>query len=44
MAKEEVKNHEALKVEDKSKEEANDESLATTAPRKRVVRRKKTEE
>lgn len=43
LAKEEVKNHESLKVEEK--ESANEEeTVETAAPRKKIIRRKKTEE
>lgn len=43
LAKEEVKNHESLKVEEKAS--ANEEeTVETAAPRKKIIRRKKTEE
>ena len=44
LAKEEVKNHEALKVEEKKTEDVNEEVKAEPTPKKRIVRRKKTEE
>lgn len=46
LAKEEVKNHEALKVEEKTTEGGEEESSnpAPTTIRKKIVRRRKTEE
>ena len=44
LAKEEVKNHEALKTEEKTEKETKEESSTAAAPKKRVVRRRKTEE
>ena len=48
LAKEEVKNHEALKVEEKPveaiTESSNTNSQTVAAPRKKIIRRRKTEE
>lgn len=48
LAKEEVKNHEALKVEEKQvesiAESSNTNSQTVAAPRKKIIRRRKTEE
>lgn len=50
LAKEEVKNHESLKIEENKAEDINsngdgtDSTQATASPRKKVVRRRKTEE
>lgn len=44
LAQEEVKNHEALKVEEPKKEEKIVEAPKTEAPKKKIVRRRKTEE
>ena len=48
LAKEEVKNHEALKVEEKQvesiAESSNTNSQTVVAPRKKIIRRRKTEE
>jgi hypothetical protein len=43
LAKEEVKNHEALKV-DKPKEATQETQAQTEAPKKKIIRRRKTEE
>lgn len=44
LAQEEVKNHEALKVEEPKKEEKVEEAPKTEAPKKKIIRRRKTEE
>lgn len=44
IAKEEVNNHEELKEKTKQKEDKTEETVTTTAPRKKIVRRKKTED
>ena len=44
LAQEEVKNHEALKVEESKKEEKVEEAPKTEAPKKKIIRRRKTEE
>ena len=44
LAKEEVKNHEALKVEEKQEVRQEAETEKLNAPRKKIVRRKKTED
>lgn len=44
LAQDEVKNHEALKTEEKKEEKQEPQQDATTGVKKKIVRRKKTEE